>query len=371
MTAIVLTGGGTGGHVFPALSVAAAFRDLSATSGTPIELIYVGLRDGPESRLAPEHGIEFRSVRARGIRGRNPLGIAIGVASIAAGTLQAVRILGQAGAKAVLATGGYVTVPVAIAARLRRIPLIVYLPDVQPGWAVRFTARMARRVATTNEDALGHLPAGKGQVLGYPVRPGFRALGRAEARRRLALGDDERLLLVTGATQGAASMNDAIASRLDDFLGLARVIHICGPAHEARFAALRDALPPGRRERYTVLGFSDDMPALMLAADIAVMRAGASVLGELPAAALPAVLVPGTFAGGHQTPNARYLASRDAAVIVDDARLDTLYGVVGTLLADPARLAGMRGRLRALDRPNAARDIAALVLAQIAPGEGR
>lgn len=371
MTAIVLSGGGTGGHVFPALSVAAAFRELAANNDTPVELLYLGLKKGPEARLAPEHEIEFRSVRARAVRGRNPFAMAVAAVAILIGTLQARRALRQFGADAVLATGGYVTVPVALGARLRRVPLVVYLPDVEPGWAVRFTSRLARRVATTNEGAFDRLPRGKTDALGYPVRPEFRAIDRAEARRRLGLGDDERLLLVTGATQGARSVNDAVAARLRDYLKLARVVHVCGRAHEERFVALRDALPPELGERYTVFGFTDDLPALMLAADIGVMRAGASVLGELPAAALPAVLVPGRFAGGHQKPNARYLADRGAAAIVDDNRLDALYGAVETLLHDVERLETMRERLRSLDRPNAARDLAELVLAQIESGEDR
>ncbi|HWO93535.1 MAG TPA: UDP-N-acetylglucosamine--N-acetylmuramyl-(pentapeptide) pyrophosphoryl-undecaprenol N-acetylglucosamine transferase [Dehalococcoidia bacterium] len=357
---IVLTGGGTAGHVFPALSVATALREECGRLGLPLDLLYLGLRTGPEARIAPQHGVPFAAVSARPLRGRNPIAMLRALFSIAWGTLRARSLLrGSAG---VLATGGYVTVPVALAARSRRTPLVVYLPDVEPGWAVRLTSRLARRIATTTDRGLAHLPRGKAEATGYPVRPEFRKDSRDVARSMLGIEDGERVLLVAGATQGARSLNEAVAARLEDYLRLARVIHVCGPAHEEAFKAQRDRLPIELRGRYTVDGFRDDMPRLMIAADLAVLRAGASVLGELPAARLPAILVPGPFAGAHQAHNARYLADAGAAAMLDDDELVRLFGLVESLLTDDERRAAMRVRLAQLDRPNAARDIACIVL---------
>ncbi len=366
---IVLTGGGTGGHVFPALSVAAALRDPAVAGAGAVDLLYVGLKGGPEARIAPEHGLPFRSVWAGPVRGKNPLAMLRSLMSIVVGTVQAQRLLGRSRASAVLATGGYVTVPVALAARLRRLPLLVYLPDVEPGWAVRLTSRLARRVATTTEQAAARLPRGKTVVTGYPVRGEFRSISHDEARRRLGIEGEGPMLLVAGATHGAASVNDEVARRLEELLSICRLVHVCGPAHHARFAAIHDELPARLRLRYSVRGFMDDLPVWMLAADLAVMRAGASVLGELPAARLPAILVPYRYAGAHQRRNAEYLAEREAALLLDEDRISRLYDLVEEVLADDARRQSMRRRLEALDRPEAARDIARLVLAEA--GEAR
>ena len=362
---IVLTGGGTGGHIFPALSIAAAIRKETAN----VELLYIGLKDGPEARLAPVHGLPFRSVRSGAMRGRGPFAILRSAIQVVLGTLQARRILTKADARAVLATGGYVTVPVVLAARSSGVPVIVYLPDVRPGWAVRFTAGMARHIATTNDAAAAALPAKKTVVTGYPVRPEFRALSRAEARQRLDIPEGDALILISGAIQGARAINEALAAHLEALLAECRIFHLTGPAHYDRFAALRDALPERLRERYVLHPFFDDLPAAMLAADLAVMRAGASSLGELPAAGLPAILIPGTFAGGHQRLNAAYLAERNAAVLLEESESDRLIGLIRELLADTGRRSAMREALAALDRPDAARDIARLVLAEA--GEAR
>ena len=362
---IVLTGGGTGGHVFPALSVAASLR----VEAPGVELLYVGLKDGPEARLAPAHGLPFRSVRSGAMRGRGPIAILRSAIQIVLGTVQARRILAKANARAVLATGGYVTVPVALAARGSGVPVIVYLPDIRPGWAVRFTARLARRIATTNDTAAASLPSDKTVVTGYPVRPDFRAIGRAEARRRLGVPDADTLILITGATQGALAINEALAGHLEPLLEDCRILHVTGPAHYDRFADLRAALPERLRERYVLHPFFDDLPTAMLAADLAVMRAGASVLGELPAARLPAILIPYPFAGGHQRSNAAYLVERNAAVRLEESESDRLIGLIRALLADTVRRSTMREALAVLDRPDAARDIARLVLAEA--GEAR
>ena len=133
------------------------------------------------------------------------------------------------------------------------------------------------------------------------------------------------MLLVTGASQGARSINRAVAEQLDALLEVCVVLHLTGRADEAELRSKRDALPEGRRDRYHVLGYLDDMSSAMAAADLAVMRSGASVLGEPPAAGLPAILVPGEYEGGHnQRDNARYLQEQDAAVVLENEQLDKL-----------------------------------------------
>lgn len=352
---VVLTGGGTGGHVYPGLAVAAALRHVR---GDDVVFVWIGTAGGAEAELAELARIPFHAVHAAAVRGRGPLGLLRGVLTLAAGTLEAWRLLGRERPDVVFATGGYASVPVAVAARLRRRPLVVYLPDLEPGWAVRLLARLAARVAVTAEDAARRLPRRKTVVTGYPVREGFGAVDREEARRRLGLDPALQTVLVSGATHGAHSINRAVADALPGLLSLGQVIHLCGRRDEPWLRELRERLPEEVRSRYLVFGYLTEMPLAMAAADLAVMRSGASVLGELPAAGLPAVLVPYPHAGAHQRANAAYLAARGGAVILDDGELHRLLPLVQELLADRSRLEGMAAAMRALARPDAARAIA-------------
>ena len=199
-----------------------------------------------------------------------------------------------------LSTGGYGSFPPSVAARILRLPLVVFLPDVEPGLAVRAESRLATLLAAATEAALPRLPAGKTVVSGYPVRDTFRT-PRESAREMLGWRADERILLVAAGTQGARKRSTARSGdALPRLCEVARVVHIAGAASSDEAIAERTSLPEALRDRYEPAPFRDDLPALMVAADLAVMRAGASTLGELPAAGLPAILVPGAFAGGHQ-----------------------------------------------------------------------
>ncbi|HLZ68832.1 MAG TPA: UDP-N-acetylglucosamine--N-acetylmuramyl-(pentapeptide) pyrophosphoryl-undecaprenol N-acetylglucosamine transferase [Dehalococcoidia bacterium] len=356
---ILLTGGGTGGHVYPALSAAEA---LCARAGAPVELLFAGTVRGDVERLAAAAGIPFAAVRAAPVRGRAPWQLARSAWELTRGTAEAWRLLGRFRPWAVLATGGYAGVPVSVAARLRGVPLVLYLPDVRPGWAVRFLARLARRIAVTSEGSLAYLPRGKTCVTGYPVRAAFFSEDRGAARQRLGFADDLPLLLVTGATQGARAINRAVLAALPALLPRCAVLHQTGADGLAEAQRRAAALPDELRERYRPVAYLDAMPAAMAAADLAVMRAGASALAEPAAAGLPAVLVPGTFAGAHQRANAAFMQARGAAVMLPEAELPRLADTVLGLLNDRARLCAMREAAHRLARPDAAQAIAAIVL---------
>jgi len=364
---VVLSGGGTGGHIYPALAVAEALRREAGPEGPP-ELLYIGVRGRMDERIVGPSGLPFEAVRAGPLRVRSPIGFVRGIANLLAGSAQAWRLLGRFRPDAVFATGGYASVPVGVAARARRRPLVVYLPDVRPGWAVRLLARLATRIATTTDRSLAELPAGKAEAVGYPVRESFWSANREQARARLGLPLDEKVLLVTGASQGARRLNTAVSEQLDALLAVCHVVHQTGRADEAALLARRAALSPEQQRRYHVHAYLSDPPAgragmagAMAAADLAVMRSGASTLGELPAAGLPAVLVPGVYEGWDQTPNARYLEEQDAAVVLPNDQLDRLADVVRELLADEARRLAMAAAVRGLARPDAARRIAQIV----------
>jgi UDP-N-acetylglucosamine--N-acetylmuramyl-(pentapeptide) pyrophosphoryl-undecaprenol N-acetylglucosamine transferase len=307
-------------------------------------------------------GLPLETVRAAPLRVGSPLTMLRNGVALAAGVIESWRILGRFRPDAVFATGGYASVPVGVAARLRRLPLLVYLPDVNPGWAVRLLSRMATRIAATSERSLDALPKSKTVATGYPVREEFWTASKAEAREKLGLPQDEPVLLVTGASQGARRLNDAVADQLEGLLALCYVVHLTGRADEQKALARREALPEAQRERYRVYGYLDDIPSAMAAADLAVMRSGASVLGELPAARLPAVLVPGVYEGGYdQRANARYLAEEGAAVVLENEELGELTNVVARLLSDRQHLQSMGEAARRLARPDAARTIAKML----------
>jgi len=214
---LALCGGGTGGHVYPALVIAAALqRELPA--GAKLEPLYLGSKEGAEVDLMQRADIPLQLVSSGPIRGRNPWELARNGARMARGVRQARRALSEFDPQAVLSTGGYASFPVALAARSRKIPIALYLPDVYPGWAVRAIARLARRIAVTAPESLRRLPDGKAVVTGYPVREEFWQVSRPEARQRLGLDPQEKVLFVAGASQGAHSINQAMEDNLRSLL---------------------------------------------------------------------------------------------------------------------------------------------------------
>lgn len=287
---------------------------------------------------------------------------------------------------ALFATGGYASVPVALAAWTLRTPILVYLPDIEPGWTVRFIARLATRVAVTVEDSRAYFPpsvppnnggderGGKVVVTGYPVRAEFHShlFGRTEARAALGLALDEPVLLVLGGSRGARSLNQALGGELERILELTQVVHVSGELDWPWVSERREALPAALKARYHAFSYlHEEMGPALAAADLAVCRAGASTLGELPFFGLPAVLVPYPHAWRYQRVNAEYLTGRGAAVVLEDGRLhEELLPTVSHLLGDRAALGEMAGRMRALARPDAAAHLAGELLTLAQQGRG-
>lgn len=355
---MVLTGGGTGGHVYPALAVAAALRRRQPLA----ELTYIGGQGGLEQAIVGRTPLPFCEVAAAPLRGRDPREIGGGLWRLARGLRQAHQLLQRLAPEVVLATGGYVCVPVALAARRLGCPLVVYLPDVRPGWAIRALARMARSIAVTAEESRHYLPVNKVEVTGYPVRPALFETDRAAARAQYGLAPAERLLLVLGGSRGARSINQAVWASLERLLPAARVLHVCGEVEYPALSQQAEGLPAALHPRYRLAGYlHDELPTAMAAADLIVCRSGASTMGELPAVGLPAVLVPYPHAGAHQEANADALVAAGAAVKLLDHQLDELAHVVPDLLAAPARLAAMAAAARTLARPRAAEAIIELL----------
>ena len=360
---VLLSGGGSGGHVFPAFAVADALHTLLAQQGDAIEFRFAGTADGVESELAVEADLPYSTIAARALRGRNLLSKLISLGATATGVFDALMLMLSYRPDVVFLTGGYVSAPVGIAAWLARRPIVLLQPDIEPGWTLRALAPLASRICVTHQRSTERYRKGHAVVTGYPVRSGFEHLDKPLARAHFQLNGGPALL-VTGAVRGAQRINDCIADQLEDWLCNTQLIHISGAGDFARLSELRDKLPAKLQSRYRLYAYmSDEMPTAMAACDLAVSRAGASVMGEYPAAGLPAVLAPLGEAGGHQRFNAQLLADAGGAVVIDNERVgEQLFDLTTALLADRPRLRTMREAMIGLRRTDAARRIAEVII---------
>lgn len=384
---ILVTGGGTGGHVSPALAVIQALREMAQNSeaGWRPVFRYLGSEGGVEKALAEEAGIEFvgvqtgklrRSSRRLGVLSRRNLRDAL---RVPVGVTQSIREVGRFRPDVVLATGGYVSVPPVLAARLRLVPILIHEQTVQVGLANRIAARCATRIALTFEEAVGDLPPGlraKSFVTGNPVRPVLFGGDRERARTRFGfVAEDDALptIYVTGGAQGAQSINRAVEATLPSLLETCRVIHQCGrqpegqPQDYDRLKALAGTLPPTLQRHYFVTPFiRDEIGDVFALTDLVVGRSGAGTVAEVCALGKPALFIPLVPTGGdEQTRNARRVVEAGGAAILPSAELTgpRLRDEIDALLSDQERLRAMGEAAQTLARPHAARDLAQAVLA--------
>ncbi|HTP09139.1 MAG TPA: undecaprenyldiphospho-muramoylpentapeptide beta-N-acetylglucosaminyltransferase [Anaerolineae bacterium] len=349
---IWVAAGGTGGHVYPALAIVERLD-----AGTPV--LWIGGEGGVEQALVDRAGIPFVAIPAGGLHGVGIVRMVRNTVKLAAGTLKAWQLIGQYKPQAMLTTGGFVSTPVAVACWLRRVPILLYLPDIEPGLAVKFVAKFAAQIGVTTEDSVKYFPAHKVIVTGYPTRSGLAQTDRASALRRFELVDDRKTLLVFGGSKGARSINRAVEAVVDQLLAKYQVIHISGSADAAEVLAKHAVLPDALKRHYHVFEYVHDMGLALAAADLVVSRAGASILGEYPLFGLPAILIPYPYAWRYQKVNADYLVTRGAAVRLDDETLsETLLPTIERLLSDETQLRALSAAARSLAQPDPALKLA-------------
>ena len=312
----------------------------------------------------PYHELVVRSLRSAGISVHtilDPL-------RLGASVPQAWWLLGRLRPAALFTTGGYLALPLVLAARARNIPTLVWEGNVLPGRATRAIGRYATRVAVSFPPTLQAF-GDNAFVSGTPIRS-FAGIDRHEARGTFGLGPRDRLLLVFGGSQAVARLNAALAGALPTLLADWHVLHLAGEAGMADAAAARDALPDELRSRYMPEPFlTERMADALVAADLVVGRAGSSTCAELAAVGVASILVPYPFAGAHQRYNASFLADEGAAVMVPDEDLDARRLLAeATALLDDERRVAMAAAARRLGRPEAARVLAD---ALVALAEGR
>jgi UDP-N-acetylglucosamine--N-acetylmuramyl-(pentapeptide) pyrophosphoryl-undecaprenol N-acetylglucosamine transferase len=359
---VLIAGGGTAGHVFPALAVARRLRELGHA------VRFAGTAAGQEARLVPAEGFAFERVEASPfVRKVSPR--AASAPAIALRSVVRCRPLVEA-AEVVLGMGGYVSVPVALAALRSRRPLVLHEQNAVPGLANRTLARPARTVALAFAEAASALPRrARTVVTGNPVRDEVLSVSSdrerlaKEAARDLELDPSLRTVLVFGGSQGALHLNRAAVGAIarlarDDV----QLLLLTGPAHAD---AVRSSIGERPRLPARVLPFLDRMELAYAVAEIVVSRAGATTVAELAACGIPSVLVPYPYATGrHQEANARALRRAGAATILLDDELNgpVLAERLDALLEEPATLEAMAARARAWSRPDAAEALAEIVL---------
>ena len=373
---VLLPGGGTAGHVLPAIATAQALQRIDPT----LRIVFAGQSASIEERLVAAAGFEFEPVRAVALPRRATLQLLRVPGRLLSAVRRARTLLRTHRVRVVVCFGGYVGLPLAIAAR-RRVPLLLHEQNARPGVANRRTARSARHVAVSFPSSAERFPAPERcRFIGNPVQERLRGLDRAAhreaARKRLGLDPQRPTVLVFGGSQGARSINRAVAQAASAWQGMGvRILQLTGPrGHDDALEAWRWAGvdPEAADSPVRLIAYLEDMSDAYAAADLVICRAGATSIAELSVLGLPAILIPYPHAtADHQRHNAAALVAAGAAVAIDDEDLDApaLASTVQQLLGDQARLMGMGRAARAWARPDAAEGMAALILEVIRSAE--
>lgn len=366
---VLFAGGGTAGHVFPALATARALCDLDPE----LEPVFIGVEDRLEAKLVPAAGFRLHTISTPSIPRRLSPGLLKVPGALRRSIARSMALAREEEAAAVVTFGGYVSFPVARAAWKLALPLVVHEQNAVPGLANRIAARWADRIAVSVPgSALRFRRSERCAVTGNPVREEIADLDRdarrAQAREGFGLRPDRPTLLVFGGSQGARSINQAIidAHRLWGDLDV-QILHATGRGtHEATATAWARSRESDRGPRVAVVDFIESMADAYAAADVVVCRAGATSIAELTALGIPSVLIPYPHAtADHQTENALALTRAGGAIMIEDGALDgpTLVDACRPLLADEASRATVAEASRAFGRPDAAANVARLLRA--------
>lgn len=316
--------------------------------------------------MVPRAGIELMTISGGPIAGVSWHTRLLNGLRLASSAPKVVSMLRRFRPDVLLLTGGYVNVPVAPLAQAMKIPAAIFLPDIEPGSAIRHLSKFVSRIACTAAESRQYFVPEKVVVTGYPVRAELRQaleLSREQALARFDLAAERRTLFVFGGSRGARSINRALAASLEEILSHYQVIHVSGALDWPLVEQQAAGLPAAQRRFYRPYAYlHEEMGAAFRAADLVVARAGASMLGEAPAFALPSLLVPYPHAWRYQKVNADYLVKHGAAVRLNDEQLPSDFlPVVLSLLQDEARLSAMSAAAASLDRPQAAAHLARLL----------
>ena len=348
--------------MYPALAVHSALT----SKMLDVDTLWVGSEGGMEETLVKRRGVAYKSIPSAGLHGVGLSTLPRNLTKLTRGVFAARKILNEFKPDVLFFTGGYVAVPMAVAGR--SFPSLLFVPDIEPGMALKSLAGFSNAITVTTE--LSQRFFNKKVIeTGYPLRPDLALWDRETANRHLGISGKLPVLLVFGGSKGARSINLAILNDLRILLDKFEVIHLTGEPDWNYVRHHREQLSMDLAARYHAMPYLHEMGAALAAADLAVSRAGASTLGEFPLFGLPAVLVPYPHAWRYQKVNAEYLTNRGAAVKLEDSLLkEELLNTLVVLIENPNKLQAMRAAMFELSHPRAAEKIARL-LTELAGGK--
>lgn len=358
---VVISGGGTGGHVYPAIAIASALlKDFDIE-----RVIYIGCSDSLEERVAAENEFDFLPIRLTGMPRKFSFQFVKWIYKLVKAILDSLGYLLYVKPDIVIGTGGYVSAPVLIAALLLDVPYIIHEADSHPGLVNKIMAPWAAALSVAFEQAKELLDNKNINVFGNPLRASIGEYTRNEARILLELDEYKTTLLVLGGSQGAQKINDAVISALPTLLNDLdlQIIHQCGPKNyeELKNKLSRDVL---ENPAYLLKGYFEDLAIALASADIAISRAGSLTISELMASVVPSILVPYPHAAAdHQRNNAQAMVDEGAALYLenDDCTAENIISYVKTLLETPDKLDYMRLAASRIAKNTATQDIVELV----------
>ena len=361
---VLVSGGGTGGHIYPALAIATQLRTQHQA-----EILFLGSDDGLENEIVPAAGFRLATVKAGKLRRYLSFKTITGVLRVPLGMIQAFRIVRKFRPDAAFTSGGYVAVPAALATRLNGVPLLLHQQDVPPNLSNRLAAPLATRISVAFADSLPYFPARKTLVLGNPIRQSMldvRATTPQQARTSLGFDAATPLLLVTGGSQGARHLNQVVCHALPQLLAVSQVLQISGKDLYNETRSLANSVLADQDEalqqRYRLVPYlNEEMPLAMQAADLVLCRSGASTLTELAILSKPSILVPLPPAIGSspQEANAAMFGRKQAALVIlnDDLKPEILVERVKSILTSSTLLEAMSQAVSEFAKPEATQDI--------------
>jgi UDP-N-acetylglucosamine--N-acetylmuramyl-(pentapeptide) pyrophosphoryl-undecaprenol N-acetylglucosamine transferase len=356
---VVITGGGTGGHLFPGIAIAEELKKRDRKT----DIVFMGTEKGIESKVIPKEGYSIKYIKTRGVLGKSPIEKAVGFWENAMAICASRNILRDLRPDVVVGTGGYVSIGPVIAARTLGIPSVVCEQNLVPGMANRLLGKVADAVAVTYHESLNFFPKGKTRITGNPVREGILRGDREQAIEVFSLKPDRITVFVCGGSSGARKINSSVMGALELMLELRDRIQFLHQTGEADYETVRK-MYRDMGYQAMALPFIHQMSEAYAVADVIISRAGATTLSEITALGKPSILVPYPHAAGHQDYNARKLFEIGGCRMVRDHELE------GRVLAEHLRelctseelRAEMRTQCRALGRPDAAQRLVDVVL---------
>jgi len=307
---IAIVSGGTGGHIYPGIAIAEEIKKRDPLA----QVLFIGSKEGLEKDIVAKKGYRLKLIRSRALLRKLSYKAVSSPFICGIGFFQALFILNTFSPKVLVSTGGYASLPAVLAAKLLSIPIFVCEQNVLPGMVNRFCAKIAKKVFLSFPDSLTYI---KGEVVGNPVRPQIIAADAKEARQKLNLRTDKKVVLVMGGSQGSEKINQAVVASIPNLPQDVYVLHIVG---HRDFCAVNSSISARDLNNYKAVAYIDDMAVVLAAADLVISRAGATAISEFLVRGLPMVLIPFPYAASdHQSLNANSISKMGAAIVIADS----------------------------------------------------